>query len=263
MYSAFLDHHVHSSFSWDSESPVETLATQARRRGLGGFVLTDHVEFDPSDPGFGCYDYEGAREAWEELTDVTPDLKIRFGAEVTHQEKVLPAIRDFLHAHRYHWVIGSAHYVGREEISTFMARVEGEEIPLEECLGEYFKCCLSAVESNLYDCLGHLDFPKRYSRRGPTLTGAFWLQHYRKPILDTLTACLDMGVFLEVNTGTYRVGFDEPYPGWAILDAYRELGGREVVLSSDAHRPEDVGTAFGVIVKELVSRGLSVRNGVA
>ena len=262
MYASFLDHHVHSSFSWDSESPLETLAEVARKVGVGGFVVADHLEFDKTDPGFGYYGYEAAREAWEEIQDVTPDLKIRFGAEVTHQEKHLHAIRDFLHAHRYHWVIGSAHYVGHEEISTYVARVEGEGIPLEECLGGYFATCLKAVESNLYDCLGHLDFPKRYSRLGPSLTGAFWLQHYRRTILDTLTACLDMGVFLEVNTGTYRVGFDEPYPGWAILEAYREMGGREVVLSSDAHRPEDLGTAFSVVVKELAKRGLSIRNGV-
>jgi histidinol-phosphatase (PHP family) len=263
MYNTFLDHHVHSCFSWDCESSLEALTAQARRVGVGGFVLTDHLEFDNTDPGFGFYDYEAAREAWEELEDLTPGLKIRFGAEVTHQEKHLPAIRDFLHGHRYHWVIGSAHYVGREEISTFMARVEAEEIPLEECLGDYFKTCLQAVESNLYDCLGHLDFPKRYSRRGPSLTGAFWLKHYQRQVLDILTACLDMGVFLEVNTGTYRVGFDEPYPGWAILEAYRDLGGSEVVLSSDAHRPEDLGTAYGAVVKELVRRGISVRNGAA
>jgi histidinol-phosphatase (PHP family) len=262
MYSSFLDHHVHSSFSMDSESSLEALVAQARKVGLGGFVVTDHLEFDKSDPGFGAYRYAEAREAWEELQEVVPDLRVRFGAEVSHQQKSLPAIRDFLQIHRFHWVIGSAHYVGREEISTYISRVEGEGLPLGECLNEYFDVCLKAVESNLYDCLGHLDFPKRYSRLGPALTGAFWLQHYRKPILDILTACLDMGVFLEVNTGTYRVGFDEPYPGWAILDAYRELGGREVVLSSDAHRPEDLGTAFGAVMKGLVQRGLTVRNGV-
>ncbi len=263
MYGAFFDHHVHSAFSWDCESPLEELVEATRRAGMGGFVVTDHVEFDKSDPGFGYYLYEPARQAWEDIQDITPDLKIRFGVEVTHQEKALPEIRDFLHSHRFHWVIGSAHYVGREELSTFVARAEGEGLPLEDCLGDYFKTCLKAVESNLYDCLGHLDFPKRYSRRSTELTGDFWLRHYGRSLLDILTACLDMGVFLEVNTGTYRLGFNEPYPGWAILDKYRDLGGREVVLSSDAHRPEDVGTACGAVVRELVKRGLSVRNGVA
>jgi histidinol-phosphatase (PHP family) len=263
MYGAFYDHHVHSRHSWDCESHLEDLVAATRRVGLGGFVLTDHLEFDRTDPGFGAYHYEQAREAWEDIQDLTPDLKIRFGAEVTHQDKALPEIREFLHSHRYHWVIGAAHYVGREEIASYMARVEGEGIPLEDALGGYFECCLHAVESNLYDCLAHLDFPKRYSRRKAVLTGEFWLRHYGRPVLDVLAACLDFGVFLEVNTGSYRVGFNEPYPGWAILDKYRELGGREVVLSSDAHRPEDVGTAMGVVIKELVRRGLSIRNGVA
>jgi histidinol-phosphatase (PHP family) len=263
MYGAFYDHHVHSRFSWDSESPLEELVAATRKAGLGGFVLTDHVEFDPTDPGFGKYRYEAAREAWEDLQEITPDLKIRFGAEVTHQDRALPEIRDFLHAHRFHWVIGSIHYVGREEIANFIHRSEGEGIPLEDCLGEYFRACKGAVESNLYDCLGHLDFPKRFSRRGAELSGEFWMRHYAKTIRQVLTACLDFGVFLEVNTGSFRAGFAEPYPGWAILDLYRDLGGREVVLSSDAHRPEDVGTAYGVVVKELVKKGLSVRNGVA
>jgi len=263
MYAAFLDHHVHSRYSWDCESSLDALVASARRVGVGGFVLTDHAEFDPLDPGFGHYDYRAAREAWEEIQEITPDLKIRFGAEVSHQPKFVPEIEEYLHTHRYHWVIGSVHHMEREELSSFIARVESEGVPIEDCMAPYFETCLSAVESNLYDCLGHLDFPKRYSRRGPDLTGDFWLRHYSKAILQALTACLDMGVFLEVNTGPYRVGFNEPYPGWAILEKYRDLGGSEVVLSSDAHRPEDVGTAYGAVIKGLAARGLSIRNGVA
>jgi histidinol-phosphatase (PHP family) len=262
MYEAFFDHHVHSRFSWDSESRIEDLVASARRVGVGGFVLTDHVEFDPLDPGFGSYEYDLARDAWEGAVAVVPDLKIRFGAEVTHQDRALPEIREFLHARRFHWVIGSVHYVGREEVGNFVARAEGEGIPLEDCLADYFRCCRRTVESNLYDCLGHLDFPKGYSRRRHLVTGEFWMRHYGRAIREVLTACLDMGVFLEVNTAAYRRGFSEPYPGWAILDVYTELGGREVVLSSDAHRPEDVATAYGAVVKELARRGLSVRNGV-
>jgi histidinol-phosphatase (PHP family) len=263
MYGALLDHHVHSAFSWDSESTLEELVAAARRVGLSGLVLTDHLELNPRDPGFGAYSYEKAREAWEEATSLAPDLKLRFGAEVSHEKRFAPEIREFLHARRFHWVIGSVHTVGSEEISTFVSRLEGEEVPLEDGLHGYFKACLETVESNLYDCLGHLDFPKRYSRRRHRLTGDFWMKHYRKEIGRVLTACLDLGVFLEVNTGAYRAGFSEPYPGWAILEEYRELGGREVVLSSDAHRPEDVGTAYGAVVRELGRRGLSVRNGVA
>lgn len=263
MFEAYLDHHVHSRSSWDSESTLEDLVAQARAAGVGGFVLTEHIEFDPSEMGFGHFQWTAAREAWEESSALAPDLRIRFGAEVSHEPGRRATVRDFLRANRFHYVIGSVHHVGREEVSNFMAGVEGRKIPLEECLGPYFDACLDAVESNLYDALGHLDFPKRYSRKGPRYTGEFWLAHYGKRIRQILTACLDMGVHLEVNTASFRKGFTEPFPGWAILDLYRELGGSQVVLSSDAHRPEDLATAFSAVLKELSRRCLSVRNAVA
>jgi histidinol-phosphatase (PHP family) len=262
MYETFYDHHVHSAFSWDSESYLDDLLEASRKVGLHGLVVTDHLEFDPADPGFGEYDYEVARNAWAELAEANPGMPLRFGAEVTHRSKFSHDIRQFLHNRRFHWVIGSVHHVGFEEVHAFMERVEGEGEPLEECLEPYFVENLATVESNLYDCLGHLDFPKRFSRRGPSLTAQFWMKHYAAPIRRILTACLDLGVFLEVNTATFRRGFNEPMPGWAILEEYRRLGGREVVLSSDAHRPEDVATAFGVMLHELPRLGLSARNGV-
>lgn len=262
MYETFFDHHVHSAFSWDCETPLDELLTASGRVGLHGLVVTDHMELDPSDPGFGGYDYDAARASWTELAASNPGFPLRFGAEVTHQKKHLPEIRQFLHARRFHWVIGSVHYVGFEEVSSYMERCESGGEPLEDCLAPYFQACLETVESNLYDCLGHLDFPKRFSRKGPSLDAAFFLKHYGPILKKVLTACLDMGVFLEVNTATFRKGFNEPMPGWALLEEYRKLGGREVVLSSDAHRPEDVATAFGVILRELPRLGLSVRNGV-
>ncbi|MEJ2367960.1 MAG: histidinol-phosphatase HisJ family protein [Acidobacteriota bacterium] len=263
MYQAYLDHHVHSLHSWDSESTPEELVAAARRQGLGGFVLTDHVEFDPSDMGYGYYNLARAAECVEETAELTPDLRIRFGAEISHQERFKEEIRDFLHHASYQYTIGSVHHVGREEITNFMARAESQKLPLEDCLDEYFDACLKVVASNLYDALGHLDFPKVFSMRGTAVNGDFWMEHYGKTIRRIVTASLDMGVFIEVNTAPYRKGFDEPFPGWAILDLYREKGGREVILSSDAHRPEDLGTAYGAVFKELTRRGLSVRNAVA
>jgi histidinol-phosphatase (PHP family) len=262
MYATLVDHHIHSSFSWDCESSLGELIQLARRINLLGFVAADHVEFDPGDPGFGVYDYARAREAWGLVAHECPDIKVKFGAEVTHQERYLDEIRRFLQDRAFHWLVGSAHYVGREELSAYIARIEMEGGGLEESLNPYFETCLDISESRIYDCLGHLDFPKRYSRRGDALTGEFWMQHYGKIIRQILTSCLDNGVFLEVNTASYRRGFAEPFPGWAILKVYRELGGREVVLSSDAHRPEDLGTAFDVVIRSLASLDIRVRNGV-
>lgn len=258
MLKTFVDHHTHSLFSWDSQSSIEDMIASARRQDLGGFVLTDHLEMHPGDHGYGHYDHDRRAEAFETARELAPDLKLRFGVEVTHHPRHIDEIRTFLRSRRFSYVLGAVHDIGWEEVPNFMERAEKEGDNLRESLDPYFLDCLKLVESNLYDGLAHLDFPKRYMKSRPAPD--FFVKNYERIIRSILTACLDMGVFLEVNTAPYRVGIQEPYPGWPILQLYRRLGGQEVVLSSDAHRPEDLGTAFGAVVKELSRLGITVRN---
>jgi histidinol-phosphatase (PHP family) len=258
MLKAFLDHHTHTKFSWDSDCAVDNLVESARKQDLGGLIITDHLEFHEDDHGFGYYDYDKCLEAFETAGELAPDIKIRFGVEVSHHPKHLAEITNFLRCHRFHYILGAIHNIGWEEVPIFMSKSEDEGDDFKESLDSYFVECLKLVESNLYDGLAHLDFPKRYIKT--RLSPDFFVKNYERIIRSILTACLDMGVFLEVNTAPYRIGIQEPYPGWAILQLYRKLGGQEVILSSDAHRPEDLGTAFGAVIKELSRMGISVRN---
>lgn len=260
MLKNYIDHHIHTKYSWDGQISYEELVKFIREIGLQGAVITDHIEFRSSDRGYGFYQYEEAFEEYSILKEKVLDLKIKFGAEISHDQKKLKVIKDYLHKRNFHFVIGSNHNVQWEEISDFILRKEREGDDFKESLNDYFKETLKLVESNLYDCLGHLDFPKRFMKK--KLKGEFFLKYYGKIIEDILVATLDHGIFIEVNTAPFRVEFNEPYPGWAILKKYRELGGREVILSSDAHRVEDIGTAFEAVIKELHRIGLNIRNGV-
>ncbi|MCX7830575.1 MAG: histidinol-phosphatase HisJ family protein, partial [Acidobacteria bacterium] len=252
--------HTHTNFSWDSQTSVEELISSARKQKLLGFVITDHIEFHPSDRGFHHYNYDKALEAFEMARQTNPDLKIKFGAEISHHPKHLVEIKEFLHKRRFHFTIGSNHNIGWEEVPDFVSRLENEGDDFKECLQTYFEESLKLVESNLYDAIGHIDFPKRFFKKRLPLD--FFVKHYERILRSILTASLDMGVFVEVNTAPFRVQINEPYPGWDILRLYKNLGGREVILSSDAHRQEDLGTAFDAVIKELSRMGLSVRNGV-
>ncbi len=256
----FIDHHTHTHFSWDSETTLDELILNARKQGLSGFVITDHIEFHPSDRGFSYYNYEKSLEEFEIVRQTNPDLRIRFGAEISHHPKHLSEIKDFLHKKRFHFVIGSNHNAGWEEVPDYVSRLENEGDNFKETLLPYFEECLKLVESNLYDSIGHIDFPKRFFKK--KLPPDFFVTYYERIIRSILTATLDMGVFVEVNTAPYRAQISEPYPGWEILKLYRKLGGREVILSSDAHRAEDLGTAFDAVIKELSRMGISVRNAV-
>jgi histidinol-phosphatase (PHP family) len=260
MLKAFIDHHTHSKFSWDSETCLEDLINGARKVELQGLVFTDHIEFHPDDNGFGYYNYDKCLESFEVIRQMTPDIKIKFGAEVSHHPKHLSEIKTFLHSHRFNFVIGANHNIGWQEVPDAISKLESEGDNFKESLRSYFDETINLVESNLYDALGHLDFPKRFIKK--RVSPDFFLKHYEREIRSILTACLDMGVFIEVNTAPYRAQIYEPYPSFPILALYKKLGGTEVILSSDAHRPEDLGTMFNVVVKELSRMGISVRNGV-
>jgi histidinol-phosphatase (PHP family) len=62
------------------------------------------------------------------------------------------------------------------------------------------------------------------------------------------------GLFLDVNTAGLRKPAKEVYPAPVLLQRARELG-LGVVLGSDAHRPEEVGFAFGETRGLLLSLG--------
>lgn len=260
MLKPFIDHHTHTKFSWDSETSLEDLINGARKAELLGVVITDHIEFHPNDHGFNYYDYKKAVEEFEEYRHFAPDMKIKFGAEISHHPKHISEIKHFLHSHRFQFVIGSNHNIGWEEVPDYISRRESEGDDFKESLTPYFNETLNLVESNLYDALGHLDFPKRYIKQ--KLPSDFFVKHYERVIKSILTACLDMGVFIEVNTAPFRAQIYEPYPSYQILELYRTLGGREVILSSDAHRPEDLATMFNIVIKELTKMGISIRNAV-
>lgn len=256
----FVDHHTHTLFSWDSQTTLEELVLSARKQQILGFVVTDHIEFHPSDRGFSHYDYDKSLEAFEIVKQTNPDLKIRFGAEISHHPKHIIEIREFLSKKRFHFTIGSNHNIGWEEVPDYVSRLEKEGDDFKESLTPYFENCLKLIESNLYDAIGHIDFPKRFLRK--RLPPDFFVTYYERIIRSILTASLDMGVFVEVNTAPYRAQINEPYPGWEILRLYKKLGGKEVILSSDAHRQEDLATAFEAVIKELSRIEISVRNGV-
>jgi histidinol-phosphatase (PHP family) len=51
-----------------------------------------------------------------------------------------------------------------------------------------------------------------------------------------LSAIVESGAGLEINTSGLRQAPGEPYPPPAIVALYRSMGGRSVTVGSDAHR---------------------------
>jgi histidinol-phosphatase (PHP family) len=113
--------------------------------------------------------------------------------------------------------------------------------PLDAIVGPYFEEVTAAARSDLFDTIGHIDFVKRYLHPHVTPARLAEAPELYEPILRAL---VESGTGLEVNTSGLRQAAGETYPSEAVVARFRELGGADVTLGSDAHRAPDFG--FGL-----------------
>ena len=232
-----LDAHLHTDQSPDSNVPIDVYAALALERGIAELAITDHVDFDRRDP---AYDYVAVSER-ERVVRAAAErwaprgVLIRFGAELTYNRTWEADLRDHLRRHRYDYTIGSVHDWPDSPYIPSRVGTWASGRPIDEVVGPYFDEVVAAARSGLFDTIGHLDVVKRYLF--PHMTPADLARH--PEVLDAaLSAVAESGVALEVNTSGLRHRVVETYPAtWAVL-RYRELGGRNVVVGSDAHRSD-------------------------
>jgi histidinol-phosphatase (PHP family) len=214
----------------------------ARARGLRALVLAEHVDFDPADQGYGYYDAEAVKKTFAEFRIPNSEFRIFRGVEITYQPQYQDAIREFVRAGRFDWVIGSVHLVGPDDISRpeqreryFTARDQ------RRAYGDYLGEVEKLVASGLFDCLGHLDLCKRY---GHAYYGPMDRALFAPQVTRILRGVVEKGMYIELNTSGLRQDPGEPYPSLGVVREYLALGGDRLVLGSDAHAPEHVGYAF-------------------
>ena len=244
-----LDAHLHTVQSPDADVAIDSHAAAAVARGIREIAITDHLDFEPSAPAYAFAGYTDreryVREGAERWADA--GLTIRFGVEVTWQARHADAIREHLRTHAYDYAIGSVHvmrddpYVADRVVSWVSGR------SLAEIVAPYFAEVLGAIRSGLFDTMGHLDFVKRYLAPHITPADLAAVPELYEPLL---TALVETGTSLEVNTSGLRQAPGETYPApWAVA-RYRELGGRRVTVGSDAHVARSfafgLGRGYGV-----------------
>ena len=239
-----LDYHLHSTCSSDG---ISTTAQYCRRAAEQGFIeigFCEHVDFDPRDPGYGFFDYALLRRQIEAQRKGYGDsLAIRAAVEVTYQASREEEIRRFLEGKELDYVIGSVHLVEDGQEWAMISEQEGCERyfarrSVREAYQPYFAEVRRAVESGLFDFVGHLDLIKRYGVRH---YGPFDLSIFAAELREILKLAVEGGVGLEINTSGLRQAPRETYPGLEVLRWYKELEGQILTVGSDAHTVKDLG----------------------
>lgn len=233
------DFHLHSSFSGDSDTPMENMILKGIDLGLTHMCFTEHNDF-----GFpacdeipkGTFELNADAYLYDLLKyrDKYKDkINILFGVELGLQPHLMRQNALFAKAHDYDFIIGSSHTCNKKD-PYYPPFYEGRTE--EEAYREYYQSVIDNIKKfSNFDVYGHLDYVLRY---GPNKAENFTYEKYQD-LLDTILKLLiENGKGIELNTG----GILPTY--FSIVKRYKELGGEIITIGSDAHAPENMANNF-------------------
>lgn len=250
------DCHLHSSYSGDSDAPMEDMIRKGISMGLETMCFTEHQDLNfpdsPEEPGsIFLLDADAYRNGLALLKEkYAGQIRLLFGVELGLQPEVLQQNAAFAKAHDFDFIIGSTHIChGRDPY--YPAFYEGRSE--EEAYREYF----TAVLENLrlfsdFDVCGHLDYVVRY---GPNRNRDYSYERYRDVIDEILALLLEKGKGLELNTGGLERGMGDFNPCMGVLRRYRELGGELITVGSDSHDEKELAAHFDLAAEALRACG--------
>lgn len=239
------DFHLHSSFSGDSDTPMEQMILRGIELGLTEMCFTEHNDFDypvteretagffEVNPDAYLYDFLKLREKYADK------ITLLFGVELGLQPHLSKRNAAFAKEHDYDFIIGSSHICHGKD-PYYPAFYEGR--PQEEAYLEYFTSILENLNAySNFDIYGHLDYVVRY---GPAKDQGYSYERYWEIFDQILRKLISLEKGIEINTAALAKGMREPNPCTGILKRYHALGGEIITAGSDAHVPCQIAHAF-------------------
>ena len=247
----FVDYHVHTDYSDDSDYSMEDVVKDAIRMGMDEICFTDHVDYGakvdwdsgeeiPYCAGLAMVnvDYPAYVEEIRELKNRYADqIAIKMGLEFGMQVHTIPKFEALYQRYPFDFIILSVHQV---EDKGFWSQEFQQGRTQKEYNERYYEELLYLVKHyQNYSVLGHLDMVLRYDKMG--VYPFRFVRHYVEEILAEV---IRNGKGIEINTAALAKGMREPNPCTGILKRYHALGGEIITVGSDAHVPGQIAHAF-------------------
>jgi histidinol-phosphatase (PHP family) len=236
-----------------TDANVERYRAAADERGITELGASEHV-----------YRFEQVLDVWQHpfwVSYANDDLDaycafvreqtdLRLGIEADFVPGAEDRMANLLQARDFDYVIGSVHFIreGAVDMDDYSVWDSGRSV--EEIWRRYFQTIGEAARSGLFDVLAHPDLVKMWGPERPRPEGD--LRHFYELAIDGIA---ESGIAVELSTAGLRKRVAELYPAPAFLQMCLEAGA-PVALSSDAHRPEDVGADYDQALELLDSLGV-------
>ena len=221
------NYHTHTYRCRHAEGSETEYIEAAVRGGLKTLGFADHTPYDIPRPRPFRMAPEGLPGYAETLRSLQARYRDRIGiligVEAEYYPKLFPAHLSLLRDNGIRYMILGQHFLGNETDEPYCGRETEDERVLER----YVEQSAEALHTGLFTYFAHPDLI-RFTGSGRV---------YEEQMERLCEAAKETGTPLEINLLGIREG--RHYPDerfWAIAGAV----GNEVVLGSDAHRPEDV-----------------------
>lgn len=251
--------HTHTHHSPDgAPQTVAERVRAAEALGLRYMAITDHVEINRFFPasyygaeeseqffydGGGVFERSAAETAAEQAN--SGSVRLLCGAEIGQIPQDTERSLQIYSDPRVDLIIGSVHELpGRPDF--YFLDYEQEDIPA--LVTAYFEELYRLAQTDCWDILAHLTYGLRYlpDRRAYDLTPHLEL------IDEILKTVIRKDKAIELNGSGLRK--PQPYidPDLVLVKRYRELGGKYLTISTDAHDTAYLG--YGIDLLEDMAR---------
>ena len=244
-----IDYHIHLENGPLTLEWLGKFWEAAQKRGISEIGVTEHChKFQQFKTAFaylkeGVDSYEYMRQ-WlkndfqtslddylELLTKAQQKgIPVKIGLEVDYLSDTEAEIKEILSNYSFDYIIGSVHIIGKWGFDYYPQAWQNQDV--YQAYKNYYAVLYDAVCCDLFDIIAHFDLIKVFGHHSSISMDQ---------VVDTvLKAMSRRNTCMEISTAGLRKPVKEIYPTEAILQkafTYQI----PIVISSDAHYPEDVG----------------------
>lgn len=234
------DTHVHTKISTDSKMEIDDAIKSAQNQNIS-LTITEHMDLKFPKEGLFSFDVDNY---FNEYSKYRGD-NFLLGVEIGMKSDCIEESRKVVKDHSFDYVIGSIHLVDNMDIY-YSDFYNGKS--KKEAYEDYLLCMLKCVkEYDFIDSMGHIDYISRYSKFEDK---EIYYRDFSDIIDEILRTLVDQDKCIELNTRRLNDG-NVAKNLIEIYKRFRELGGKNVTVGSDAHIPTAIGSNFNV-AREIV-----------
>ncbi len=234
------DYHTHTPLCFHAEGEPEEYIDAAIRANVSEYGISDHAPAQPEPfddwrmleadlPNYFEWINRAKAYAGDKLT-------VRVGLECDWLPGCEPWIENLKARYPWDYLIGSVHYIHEKwDFDNPIWIGRWAETDIEEAWTVYWSVYTDMVESGLFKVLGHPDLIKKF---GYHPSGN--LDRFYEPVIESIATS---GAAIELNTAGWHKPCEEAYPHLDFLTLARDAG-IPLIISSDAHKPSEVGRDF-------------------